>query len=85
MKEIQRQGDLFYYVPSGENPADLPTRGLTVPEMENSKLWWNGPDWLMFSRDSWPKWQPPQPVLQDVETQTTRVVYERSNVASHNA
>jgi len=31
MKEIQKQDRLFYYVPSGENPADLPTRGLTVP------------------------------------------------------
>ena len=30
VKEIQRQGDLFYYVPSGENPA----WGLTVPEIE---------------------------------------------------
>ena len=38
MKEIQRQGDLFYYVPSGENPADLPTKGLIVPEIEHSRL-----------------------------------------------
>ena len=36
VKEIQRQSDLFYYVPSSENPADLPTRGLTVPEIEHS-------------------------------------------------
>ena len=39
VKEIQRQGDLFYYVPPGKNPADLPTRELTVPEIEQSKLW----------------------------------------------
>ena len=56
VKEIQRQSDLFYYVPSSENPADLPTRGLTVPEIEHSKLWWSGPDWLVSSHDSWPKW-----------------------------
>ena len=85
VKEIQRQGDLFYYVPSGENPADFPTRGLTVPEIEQSRLWWSGPEWLMSSRDSWPKWQPPQPVLQDVEaeTKTGRVLYECSNVVTH--
>ena len=83
VKEIQRQSDLFYYMPSGENPADLPTMGLTVPEIEHSRLWWSGPDWLMSSRDSWPKWQPPQPVLQEVETETARVLYECSNVASH--
>ena len=68
---------------SSENPADLPTRGLTVPEIEHSKLWWSSPDWLVSSHDSWPKWQPPQPVLQDVETETARVSYECSNVASH--
>ena len=73
-------------MPSGENPADLPTRGLMVPEIEHSRFWWNGPDWLVSLRDSWPKWQPPQPVLQDVEkTRTARVIYECSNVASHSA
>ena len=85
MKEIQRQGDLFYYVPSGENPADFPTRGLTAPEIEQSRLWWSGPEWLMSSCNSWPKWQPPQLVLQDVETETKtgRVLYECSNVVTH--
>ena len=84
MKEIQRQGDLFYHVPSGENPADFPTRGLTVPEIEQLRLRWSGPEWLMSSRDSWPKWQPPQPVLQDVEaeTKTGRVLYECSSVVT---
>ena len=37
----------------------------------------------MSSPDSWPKWQPPQPVLQDMETETARVLYKCSNVASH--
>ena len=39
----------------------------------------------MSSCASWLKGQPPQPVLQDVETRTARVVYEHSNVASHSA
>ena len=39
----------------------------------------------MSSHDSWPKWQPPQPVIHDVEakTKTGRVLYECSNVVTH--
>lgn len=29
------------------NPADLPTRGLTVQDLKQSTLWWNGPCGLM--------------------------------------
>ena len=85
VKEIQRQNDSFFYVPSSENPADLPTRGLTVSEIENSRLWWQGPNWLASSHDIWPKWQPPQPVLRDMqlETRAPRVLYECSNIVNH--
>ena len=41
---------------SGEtNPAGLPSRGLTVPELSVSQLWLNGPEWLgtkLISPDS---------------------------------
>jgi len=40
VREIQRQSDSFFYVPSNDNPANLPTRGLMVSEIENSRLWW---------------------------------------------
>jgi len=33
VKEIQQQDDLFSYVMTAQNPADLPTRGLTVSEL----------------------------------------------------
>jgi len=41
--------------------------------------------WLVSSHDFWPKWQPPQPVLQDVqlETKAPRVLYECSNLVNH--
>ena len=29
-----------------ENPADIPTRGCTVEELQRNELWWNGPPWL---------------------------------------
>lgn len=34
---------------SQDNPADLPSRGLTLLELSASKLWWNGPGWLKGS------------------------------------
>ena len=56
-----------------------------MPEIQHSRLWWNNPDWLVSLRDSWSKWQLPQLVLHDAETQSATVVYECSNVASHSA
>ena len=29
-----------------ENPADIPTRGLTPHELSNNEVWFNGPSWL---------------------------------------
>lgn len=36
-----------HYVPSFDNPADLISRGLTVAELQLSKLWWHGPEWMV--------------------------------------
>ena len=35
------------YVPTAENPADLGTRGLSPQQLEQNKLWWNGPEFLV--------------------------------------
>ena len=34
------------HCPGKENPADLPSRGLTIQELKESSLWWEGPSWL---------------------------------------
>ncbi len=35
------------YVHTSQNPADLATRGLSVNQLQNSDLWWKGPDLLL--------------------------------------
>ena len=40
---------------TNENPADLPTRGMTVVQLSLSKIWWNGPEWLERPEAEWPK------------------------------
>ncbi|CAB4021652.1 Hypothetical predicted protein, partial [Paramuricea clavata] len=42
--------DAWMHVPTADNPADLGSRGGSV---EDSELWWNGPEWLS-NRDLWP-------------------------------
>ena len=32
------------YCPSGENPADLLTRGISTSQLQSSRLWWHGPE-----------------------------------------
>ncbi|XP_054259795.1 uncharacterized protein LOC128984491 [Macrosteles quadrilineatus] len=43
------------YVKSQDNPADCATRGLSPSQIVTHHLWWNGPEWLQSSSDSWPK------------------------------
>ena len=43
------------YVQSKENPADLPTRGLTAANLELSEFWCNGPAFLYEEKDEWKK------------------------------
>ncbi|UYV84337.1 hypothetical protein LAZ67_X001888 [Cordylochernes scorpioides] len=57
VSEIQtsRQIQEWRHVPSGENPADLASRGVLGSMIGSSRLWWKGPSWLILSRDQWPK------------------------------
>lgn len=41
------------HVRSKENPADICSRGLRVPELLNASLWWNGPEWLSRAEETW--------------------------------
>lgn len=39
---------------SQDNPADCNSRGLSVTQLRDSNLWWNGPEWLSLSEKEWP-------------------------------
>lgn len=52
----------WMHVPSGDNPADIGSRGCTAVELRNRRLWWNGPDWLLKEPTEWPE----QPTLAEV-------------------
>ena len=49
--EIKDKDDItFHYINTKHNPADFPTRGMPIDELKESKLWWNGPEWLFKER-----------------------------------
>ena len=44
----------WFYVNTKENPADIPTRGMSGKKLAKSKLWWEGPAFLRCNPDDWP-------------------------------
>ncbi len=57
VRKILSSSDLsdWRWVPTAENPADLPTRGRTPAELGRSSLWWEGPPYLLQAQDHWPQ------------------------------
>ncbi|XP_074654082.1 uncharacterized protein LOC141908101 [Tubulanus polymorphus] len=55
--EIKRLTGNFQwrYCPSSDNPADIVSRGSNLRCLQDSKLWWHGPEWLP-NEELWPKW-----------------------------
>ena len=51
------------YVPTGENPADIASRGMSPRQLISSELWWKGPPWLSRPPDSWPTHPSPTSVV----------------------
>ena len=43
------------YVPSNQNPADIATRPVNVNKFLDSRIWKEGPEFLVKSKSSWPK------------------------------
>ena len=80
----------FRYINKKENPADLSSRGISSKDLKESKLWWNGPDWLTNVQESWPTWNVPtidQQPLENIQSEIKgpTALYETSIVAQENA
>lgn len=48
------KGCKWKHVCSGDNPADLVSRGMQMRDFLDSKLWLEGPEWLKMHESRWP-------------------------------
>lgn len=69
------------HVPTKENPADFLTRGLTLEELSNKELWWEGPAFLPLKASEWPKSQVSPDDAVDHEVKAKSVV--KSLISNH--
>ena len=47
--------DMWSYVDTKNNPADLASRGINPAKVEKCKMWFHGPDYLWTPKEKWPK------------------------------
>ena len=56
------------WCPGSTNPADLPSRGVSMKDLVTSNKWWGGPSWLNESPESYPQAEnltkPPEEILE---------------------
>lgn len=54
-KISENVGDATWrHVSSGDNPANLGTRGCKPQFLINNPLWWHGPMWILNDKETWP-------------------------------
>ena len=44
-------------VSSKQNPADIGSRGSSIKDLNNSKLWFEGPEFLSLPENKWPQYK----------------------------
>ncbi|XP_037813119.1 uncharacterized protein LOC119604511 [Lucilia sericata] len=60
----------WHYCPTAENPADLVSRGVKVADLIDNKLWFEGPEFLLKTRNNWP--QLPHHNYEDIPEEKTK-------------
>ena len=75
--------DQWYHCPGATNPADIPSRGLTMSELQVSLLWRHGPDWLKNSlalRDVGEHTEMPEECSDELKAKTHNLVTTEAKV-----
>ena len=56
VRQIQARTETaqWRWVPTKENPADIPTRGANPGNLARRQLWWEGPEFLKREEPDWP-------------------------------
>ena len=75
----------FSYVNTEDNPADIPTRGMTALELNRSKMRFHGPAWLKTNKQEWPTWEIEiitEKILQEISKETKGSKFQYGNFAS---
>ena len=60
------QPELWFHCPGAINPADLPSRGLSMMELAVNQLWRAGPKWLGFDMPVHSELSTPEPCSQEL-------------------
>ena len=74
------------HVPTETNPADLASRGVSPKDLVDSELWWQGPDWLSQSPETWPArtdWRRKNNNLPELRTTILTVGPPKDNIVTH--
>ncbi|XP_055714933.1 uncharacterized protein LOC129809150, partial [Phlebotomus papatasi] len=78
------QPQQWQHVPTACNPADLISRGVIPSKLKDNELWWKGPEWLVESKDSWPKpFDTPLDTSDEVECCVITTMEECENLVSY--
>ena len=69
--------DSWRHCPGKENPADIPSRGVTAQELARSMLWHHGPGWLThdYLDDEEDELQMPVESLEEMKSKDRKIVH----------
>ena len=85
VSEIQEDipSELWRFVPGIQNPADCASRGLSVDQLVDFPLWWNGPEWL--SQHQLPVFQTNPTPNMDIEEKSKSVLTHQVSQQPYNS
>ena len=71
--EKSKNSEGVYFCPTAQNPADLASRGAPIQQLQSSRLWLEGPDFLLKQPFEFKKITPPKPMSETQKLQIDSV------------